>query len=120
MDLNLIATIASSLITGIVGFFTALVVFRKNNRDDRQALIDQLQEERDATQQQLREEREEFARQLAAEREVAREERREYTKRLDQMWADKAASREHVNALRDHIWSRLEPPPPDPPQGYIH
>lgn len=120
MDPTWIATIVSSIITGGVGFGGAIMLFKKNSGDDRQALIDQLQEERDVTQRQLREERQEFAKQLVEERAAAQEERLAYTARLDQMWADKAASREHVAALRDHIWSRQAPPPPDPPPGYIH
>ncbi len=66
-----------------------------------QTLIDQIQEERDAYAQQLREER------AAGDA------------RLDKMWADKAASRQHVAQLRAHIYRGDPPPPPEPPVGYI-
>lgn len=120
MDPNWIITIIVALITAVGGFVSGIAAFRKTNRDDRQALIDQLQEERAATQLQLKQEREEYTAQLSAERQVIREEREAYTSRLDQMWADKAASREHVAELRDHIWQRKPPPPPGPPPRYIH
>lgn len=94
---------------GIGALATALVTARRNKREDRDALIDQLQEERKSFVEELKKEREAFA-----------AERAELLDRLDKMWADKAASREHVNALRDHIWQRKDPPPPDPPAGYIH
>lgn len=88
---------------------TGIVTAKRDTRADRDALVDQLQEERKTYVEQLSKERAE----QAAEREA-------YTKRLDQMWADKAMSREHVAALRDHIWQRKPPPPPEPPAGYIH
>ena len=131
MDSNLFVPITVAIITavgGIVaGFIAGVAAMRKTAADERtardlerQAFIDQVQEERDAAHQLLHQEREEYAAQLAAERKELREERTAYTSRLDTMWADKAASREHVAELRDHIWQRKDPPPPEPPPGYIH
>lgn len=105
---------------GLGALATALVTARKNKREDRDALIDQLQEERESSNAQLQEERRSFVAELAKEREAFAVERTELLGRLDKMWDDKAASREHVAALRDHIWQRKDPPPPDPPAGYIH
>lgn len=90
------------------GYVTAWGASRRSHRDDRQMLIDQLQEERKT-----------YVDQLGKERAEQAAERVAYTRRLDAMWTDKAASREHVAALRDHIWQRKDPPPPDPPAGYI-
>lgn len=104
------ALIVALLGGGVIGTLaTAFVNARRNKREDRDALIDQLQEERKS-----------FVAELAKEREAFAAERTELLGRLDKMWADKAASREHVAALRDHIWQRKDPPPPDPPAGYIH
>ncbi len=122
-----IVPIVVAIVTGVGGFIGGIAAMRKTAADertardaDRQAFIDQVQRERDAAYALLHQERQEYASQLAAERKVIREEREAYTSRLDTMWADKAASRDHVAALRDHIWQRKDPPPPEPPPGYIH
>jgi flagellar biosynthesis GTPase FlhF len=122
-----IITLVVAVITAGGGFIGGIAAMRKAAADERtardmerQAFIDQVQEERDAAHQLLHQEREEYASQLAAERKLIREEREAYTSRLDTMWTDKAASREHVAELRDHIWQRKPPPPPEPPPGYIH
>lgn len=106
----LIPVVVSLVGGGTVGALaTAFITARRDTLSDRNALIDQLQEERKS-----------YVEQLKAERAEQAAERQAYTERLDQMWADKASSREHVAALRDHIWQRKPPPPPDPPAGYIH
>lgn len=106
----IIPVIVALLSGGLLGTLaTSLVTERRNKREDRDSLIDQLQEERKS-----------FVDQLIAERAQQNADRVAYTERLDKMWADKAASREHVAALRDHIWQRKDPPPPEPPAGYIH
>lgn len=122
-----IIPIVVAVIGAVGGFIGGVAAMRKTAADERtsrdlerQAFIDQVQEERDAAHALLHQEREEYATQLAAERRELRDERTAYTSRLDTMWVDKAASREHVAALRDHIWQRKDPPPPDPPTGYIH
>lgn len=94
---------------GVGSLATLLITARRDKREDRDSLIDQLQEERKS-----------FVEELGKERTAFAAERTELLTRLDKMWADKAASREHVNALRDHIWQRKDPPPPEPPAGYIH
>ncbi|WP_449277986.1 hypothetical protein [Leucobacter sp. GX24907] len=90
-----------ALITGVVGLTVGALTARGKRREDTQTLIDQLQEERSAYVEQLREER------AAGDT------------RLDRMWVDKAASRQHVADLRSHINQGLGPPPPGPPAGYI-
>ncbi|WP_350347273.1 hypothetical protein ABIQ69_11590 [Agromyces sp. G08B096] len=113
-------TVVVAVIAAAGGWGSAFLQSRAKSRDDRQALIDQLQEERNYADEQRRLEREAFSIELAKEREQIAAERVEYTTRLDRMWADKAASRAHVAQLNDHIWQRKPPPPPEPPAGYIH
>jgi len=98
LDWSAVLAAAITAVGGItVGFFAA----SGKRREDKQALIDQLQEERD---------------QYAA---LLREERAAGDARLSRMWTDKAASRQHIAELRAHIYSGSPPPPPDPPRGYI-
>lgn len=93
--------IVTSLIGASAGWFAAFVTLKTSRKNSSQQLIDQLQEERNR-----------YFDQLDKERSM-------YSEKLDKMWADKSASREHVAALREHIWQRKDPPPPDPPAGYI-
>lgn len=101
-----IAAIISAVISGTagssVGIIGAWLVFKAKTRDDKQELINQLQEERNRLDEQAAADRAEFA------------------KQMDRMWKDKAASRQYVGSLVDHIWQRKEPPPPLAPDGYIH
>lgn len=103
MDLlpDWVVTLGVAAIAATGAFAGALAVMRKSSRDDRQALIDQLQEERNASETR------------------AAQDRAAFTAQIDRFWVDKSASRDHVAALRDHIWQRLPPPPPAPPEGYI-
>ena len=103
----LVAAIAAS-----GAWLTTLVTFRARARDERQVLIDQLQEERNWQADERRKERLEFTEQLQAEREMARVE-------SNRFWDDKALSRSYVGQLRAHIMERRDPPPPIPPAGYI-
>ena len=119
LDRNTAVTIAVALIGATGGWATAFIQGRSKAKDERQVLIDQIQEERNYQTEQRRLEREQFAAELAAEREQLAAERRENGERIDKFWADKAASREYVNRLQHHIWNRLDPPPPEPPAGYI-
>ncbi|MCC2030630.1 hypothetical protein [Microbacterium allomyrinae] len=82
-------------------FIAAWALLRKGAWDDRQAWFNQIQEERDAADRRA---------------EVSVE---AFNAQADRFWADKAASRNHVGALTDHIWQRKPPPPPEPPAGYI-
>ena len=95
------STVITATITGVIALAVGILTARGKRREDTQVLIDQIQEERNLYAQQLREERE------AGE------------KRLDRMWADKAASRRHVAELRAAIYRGDPPPPPEPPVGYI-
>lgn len=112
-------TIAVAIIAATGGWATAFVAVRRGARDDRNALIDQLQEERDHSDEQRKLERQAFAEELTAERAQIAAERKQSRELVDQFMSDKAASREYVNRLKDHIWQRHDPPPPEPPVGYI-
>lgn len=101
-------TALSALLGAVGGILGTWAVARKSAREDTQALIDQLQEERAA-----------FVSQLEREREETRTKHAAYEDRIDAFWGDKLASRRYVGALVDHIYQRREPPPPDPPAGYI-
>lgn len=102
-------TALGTLVGAVGGILATWAVARKTAREDTQALIDQLQEERTA-----------FVEQLEKERAGMREDRVSYESKIDALWTDKAASRQYVGALTDHIWQRKDPPPPEPPAGYIH
>jgi hypothetical protein len=110
----LIAAIAAS-----GGFFAAYAALRKSQRDDRQLLIDQIQEERNWQAAERRKEREEFAAELLKEREQIAAERAAAEIAADRYWSDKAKSREYVAMLRAHINNRQPPPPPHAPAGYL-
>jgi predicted house-cleaning noncanonical NTP pyrophosphatase (MazG superfamily) len=94
-------TMLVAIISASGGVIVGWLTLRAKNKDDKQSLIDQLQEERNTYVSQLE------------------KERADYMARIDRFWADKAYSREHVAELRDHIWQRNDPPPPKPPTGYI-
>lgn len=96
-----VVAVAVALISASGGWLSATFAARQAQAQATQALIDQIQEERTVA-----------VKQADAERQM-------YSEKLDKMWADKAASREHVAALREHIWQRNDPPPPPPPAGYI-
>jgi len=110
----LIAAIAAS-----GGFFAAYVALRKSQRDDRQLLIDQIQEERNWQAEERRKERTEFAAELLEERKQITAERAAATVAADRYWSDKAKSREYIAMLRSHIINLQPPPPPTPPVGYM-
>lgn len=107
------------LATASATWGAAYFTLRAKAQEDKQALIDQLQEERNEERNERRREREEFAAQLAAERAEIAAERAVNSERIDRFWADKAASRTYVAQLEHHIWAQKEPPPPTPPDGYI-
>ena len=91
-----------AIASGGVGALSAWLVFWAKSKDDKQELINQLQEERDR----------------ADDR--ADKDRTAAMEQIDKLWHDKAASREYVRRLLDHIWQRKDPPPPEVPDGYIH
>ena len=84
-------------ISAASAFLGAWLLFRAKARDDKQLLIDQLQEERA----------------LLKGEGVA------YRAQIDKHWQDKALSREHVAALRHQVWSGGNPPPVAAPPGYV-
>lgn len=108
MPTDLIVGIGGAAIGAAGGAFAGWLAYRAKSREDTQQLIDQLQEERQM-----------FVNQLSAERAQMAADRKSYEERVDRFWADKAASRNYVGSLLDHIWLRKEPPPPEPPPGYI-
>ena len=95
------STVITTIISAIGGVTVGALAARGKRREDKQLLIDQLQEERNFQVQERAKERQEFVDQI------------------DRVWRDKAHTREHVNALRAHIWRGCPPPPPEPPDGYI-
>lgn len=112
---------AIGLVSATGGFFVGWAALRNSRTSSRSALEAEraeLAEDRRSLIEQLQEERSVYVAQLSAERAELAAERQVWAERFDRMWADKAASRQHVAALRAHIWSRGEPPPPDPPAGY--
>jgi len=111
--------VAVAIIAASGAWATTFVSMRRGASDARNTLIDQLQEERNHSDEQRKLEREAFATELTAEREQIAAERRENREMVDRFMSDKAASREYVNRLKDHIWQRHDPPPPEPPVGYI-
>lgn len=110
----LIAAIAAS-----GGFSAAYVALRKSQRDDRQLLIDQIQEERNWQADERRREREEFREELETERAQITAERETAALAADRYWNDKAHSRAYVAMLRAQIINRQDPPPVEPPAGYM-
>ncbi|ABY23103.1 hypothetical protein RSal33209_1366 [Renibacterium salmoninarum ATCC 33209] len=83
--------------TAVPAMLTSYVAFLAGLSRNRHSMIDQLQEERTLQEAQIT----------------------DLEHRIDAFYADKHASRIYVAALLDHIWQRKEPPPPDPPAGYI-
>ncbi|MCW1250691.1 hypothetical protein ODZ83_11010 [Acaricomes phytoseiuli] len=84
------------VLAALGGVFSALLGFLTGKSRQRFDLIDQVQEERDIR--------------------VAEIDRLE--RKVDELYADKHASRLYVGALIDHILHRRDPPPPDPPEHY--
>lgn len=76
---------------------TGVVAYAAGSRRNRHDLIDQLQEERDKRSEEIE----------------------KLNIRITAFYTDKHASRQYVAALLDAIWQRKEPPPPEPPTGYI-
>lgn len=87
----------TALISAAAGVAGAMFVFMAKQKEDKELLIDQLQEERNL----LRD-------QLAAQRIED-----------DKRFRDKALSRQHVADLRRQINTGAPPPPVLPPPGYI-
>lgn len=111
--------IITAVLSLAAGVFGTLVASRNKRREDVDATHKQHREDRQAWFDQLQEERNTYAQQLREEREANRIERAENAARIDRMYEDKAASREHVAQLRAHIHAGNPPPPPAPPKGYI-
>ncbi|MGB3414032.1 MAG: hypothetical protein WBA28_04890 [Microbacteriaceae bacterium] len=100
--LNIVLFGGAAIIGAIGGWLSTLLTMRGKAKDQQLLLINELQEERNTW------------------KEALDKERAMYSSKLDRMWADKSASRDHVAALRDHIWQRKPPPPPVAPDHYIH
>lgn len=92
---DVLVQVLTPIVTIVVGVSGSWVLLRTKGRDAQQMLIDQVQEERDV-----------YHRALVAERD-----RNEA--RLDRLYAEKQDDRDHINELKDHIWQRREPPPPE-------
>lgn len=90
-------TVIVAIISASGAYIAAWLLFRSKAKDDKQTLIDQLQEERN----------------------VLKGEGEAYRSQVNAFWKDKAMSRQHVAALRHQVWTRGNPPPVEPPDGYI-
>lgn len=90
-------TLVTLLLACIPSTLTGIIAYLAGSSRRKHDMIDQLQEER-----------------TVREGQVAA-----LQTRIDAFYTDKHASRQYVAALLDHIWQRQQPPPPDPPSGYI-
>lgn len=107
------------IIVGVLGFAGGVWGFlsaRAQNRHEKELAAEQAKRE---AEQARRADAMQLVDQL--QEELGRRDRQheQLMERIDRMWADKAASRNYVGALRDHIWARNDPPPPEPPENYI-
>lgn len=114
-----IVTIIGAVLVLAGTWITARATARSKTAEVQHAREKSLAEERAAEAEQRRLERQEFVDQLREERNAANERTDKVNVLLDKMWTDKAASREHVAALRAQIWAGGTPPPVDPPEGYL-
>lgn len=90
-------TLVTLLLACIPSTLTGIIAYLAGASNRKHDMIDQLQEERTSRETQI------------AALEL----------RIDAFYTDKHASRIYVASLIDHIWQRQQPPPPDPPAGYI-
>lgn len=117
------STIIASVAVGVPAlagtWFTARYSYRSKVAEVAQAREEEraVAEARQAEQRNA--ERLTFVQQLQAERDAAHERAEKKDAQIDDMWRDKAASREYVAQLRAQVWSRDDPPPVSPPAGYI-
>lgn len=103
--ISLLVGFGGPLIAGATGIYIGARVDRNKTiadarteaRTEAHAMIDQLQEERTVREGQVS----------------------ALQSRIDGFYTDKHASRIFVASLIDHIWQRKQPPPPEPPAGYI-
>lgn len=114
-----IVTVIGAVLVLAGTWITARATARSKAAEVQHAREKSLAEERAAEAEQRRLERQEFVDQLREERDAANERTDKVNTLLDRMWSDKAASREHVAALRAQIWAGGTPPPVDPPAGYL-
>lgn len=114
-----VVTVIGAALLLLGTWVTARATLRAKEVEVRQARDTALAEERQAEAEQRRLERQAFINQLREERDAANERTDKLNLVLDRMWQDKAASRDHVAALRAQIWAGGTPPPIDPPEGYI-
>lgn len=114
-----VVTIVVAIIALVGTWVTARITGRGKEKEARVARDKAVADERTAEAEQRRLERQEFVQQLREERDAANERTDKLNIVIDRMWADKAASREHVAALRAQVWAGGTPPPVEPPEGYI-
>lgn len=119
VTLDQIVTIIVAIIAASGAWVTARMTGRARQSELRHQVDKQRAADREAEAEQRRIERQTFVQQLREERDHAAARSDKLNLALDRMWADKAASREHVAALRRQIWEGGTPPPVMPPAGYI-
>lgn len=102
---------------GGVGALSAWLVFRAKSKDDKQTLIDQLQEERNHVTEQRRLDRDEFKQELIEERKTYVEqldkEREKHDQRTARLLLERDEDHEYITDLQLHIAAGSPPPPPE-------
>lgn len=114
-----IVTIAGAILALIGTWLTARATAKARAAEVRHAEDKARMEARQAEDAQRHLERQAFTEQLQEERNAANDKLQKALDKLDAMWRDKSASREHVAALRRQVWEGGAPPPVSPPAGYI-
>lgn len=114
-----IVTIVGGILALVGTWLTARATLRARQAEVRQAEEKARTEAKQAEEVQRHLERQAFVDQLQEERDASSKKVELFSEKIDTMWRDKAASREHVAALRRQIWDGGNPPPVDPPAGYI-
>lgn len=114
-----IVTIIGGLLLLLGTWLTARATAKSRAAEVRHAEDKARMEARQAEDAQRHLERQAFLEQLQEERDASNRKVEVFSDRIDMMWRDKAASREHVAALRRQIWEGGAPPPVSPPEGYI-
>lgn len=114
-----IVTIIGGVLLLIGTWLTARATQKSRAAEVRHAADKATSEARRAEDAQRHLERQAFIEQLQEERDVSSAKVEVFSDKIDAMWRDKSASREYVAALRRQIWNGDKPPPIDPPAAYI-
>lgn len=101
--------VLGGVVAGVIGTIIGHRVNQKKNKADLQlSITNQIVAERDRLDTKLKDQATAHSTEMV-----------KLNDRINAFYTDKAASRDYVAQLKDHIWQRQEPPPPAPPPGYI-